>query len=65
VCNPDGARPTATVESSVDLGSRIRTVALFTSGETVEAEHPASELELGIAVAVSVESEAIRLFPVG
>jgi putative spermidine/putrescine transport system ATP-binding protein len=63
--NPDGALPTAIVESSVDLGSRIRTVALFPSGETVQAEHPAPEFELGRAVAVSVLPEAVRLFPSG
>jgi putative spermidine/putrescine transport system ATP-binding protein len=60
--NPGGALPNAIVESSIDLGSRIRTVALFASGETVEAEHPGPEFEVGRAVAVSVAPEALCLF---
>lgn len=65
VSHAGDALPTAIVESSVDLGSRIRTVVLFASGETVEAEHSAPELDHGVTVAVSVVPEALRLFPSG
>lgn len=57
------AAPVAAVEASVDLGAGVRTVVSFASGETIEAEHPAPELELGRRVAVSVPAEAIRVFP--
>ncbi len=57
------APPVAVVEASVDLGASVRTVVSFASGETIEAEHPAPELEPGRRVAVSVPAEAIRLFP--
>jgi putative spermidine/putrescine transport system ATP-binding protein len=53
----------ATVESSVDLGARVRTVVLFATGETIEAEHSAPEFEPGGSVGVSVAPDAVRLFP--
>ncbi len=52
----------ATVETSVDLGDRVRTSVSFPSGETIEAQHTAPELEPGRLVAVSVPAEGVRLF---
>ena len=52
----------ATVETSVDLGDRLRTSVSFPSGETIEAQHAAPELEPGSPAAVSVAAESIRLF---
>ena len=52
----------ATVETSIDLGDRVRTSVSFPSGETIEAQHTAPELEPGRLVAVSAASESVRLF---
>jgi ABC-type Fe3+/spermidine/putrescine transport system ATPase subunit len=56
------AQPVATVENSVDLGARVRSVLSFGSGETIEVEHPAPALEPGGRAAPSIAPEAIRLF---
>ena len=54
--------PAATVENSVDLGSRVRSVVSFPSGETIEADHSAPAFEPGGMVSASVATEAFRLF---
>jgi putative spermidine/putrescine transport system ATP-binding protein len=54
--------PAATVENSVDLGARVRTVLSFPSGETIEVDHLAPAFEPGGTVSVSVATRAIRLF---
>jgi len=56
------ATPGATVENSVDLGARVRTVVSFPSGESIEADHPAPAFEPGCMVSASVTTQAIRLF---
>jgi ABC-type Fe3+/spermidine/putrescine transport system ATPase subunit len=56
------AQPVATVENSVDLGARVRSVLSFGSGETIEVEHPAPALEPGGRAAPSISPETIRLF---
>jgi putative spermidine/putrescine transport system ATP-binding protein len=54
--------PAATIENSVDLGARVRSVVSFPSGETIEADHPAPAFEPGATISVSVAPENIRLF---
>jgi hypothetical protein len=51
-----------TIENSVDIGSRVRTLGSFSSGETMEADHAPPEFAPGQTVAVTVPVQAIRLF---